>query len=163
MFSVSEFMDKAIIFYTNKGWNKKLCPISAAYKKMYHHLLNELGLSEKKSFGYATTTFLKNPHKMLDELYYNLLENTEISKKEFNEMSLDVKIVKVYKSIPSHLKNRFNMFYLGFLFCNTRDKQSFKSFSNYGKVDNDSNSIIKQMMVYDGGRKRKNKKGKIKI
>lgn len=85
--------------------------------------------------------------KMLEEIYFGLFydfiwEPNRISKKEFYEMDLKERCRFVYKNIPSHAKNNFQIYFHSFVI----DVQSFEYFKKLNIIDNDSLSIVKSFL-----------------
>jgi len=87
--------------------------------------------------------------KFLEEIYFDLFykyiwETIRINKEVFYEMELEERCGYVYKKIPSHVKNYFQLFFKGFIVIDLLNKQSFKMFAELELVDDDVLSIIKQ-------------------
>ena len=134
-----------IKYFTSKGYDSRIQNIGKA-RDLFEQL-PEQDTSVIDSFYRCIKKYLGE--KFLEEIYFDLFyqfiwKNNRITKKEFYEMELETRCRFVYKSIPNHAKNTFQLFFRGFVVIHLLNKQSFKNFADLHLVDDDSLSIIKQ-------------------
>lgn len=146
---MSQYRISLVKFFNAKGYDGKIQDIHKARNIMQRIFQNlEHNFSLKEKFIYIVENYYGE--EILEEIYFDLFKDDiftpEIFRKKFKRMTFVVKCLHVYKNIPKHAKNYFDLYFYGCAVCMLQNKQNYQTFKKLEILNNDTNSILEQYM-----------------
>lgn len=143
----TEYTIKVQKFYGARGFVPGYHDIHK-HKDVIDEIVSENNMSPKDAFVQFTKLY-KEPEKMLYEIYYDLFGSLiyqKFERKEFLMMDYPSKAQLVFKKIPGFMKNRFNVYHMGFLMIHYNDKKTFEMLAKTKIMDPNSEQIVKKFL-----------------
>lgn len=133
-------------FFQSKGWNPETQDIQRA-RDLFERLPQH-DMSPIHSFYCCIQKYFDE--QFLEDIYFKLFHQfiwNPITIEEFRKMEFKNKCKFVYKRVPSHAKNTFQLFFRGFVICHLQNIQNMNVLSKSKKLDKDTLSVVKHFMM----------------